>query len=412
MPFTESITSLTGTLDTIDESSYKSPDESSESVENENKEIERKPLTTLLSDIDLEAIEKTMKTEFGEFKEAYPWGGGYDEKELPRRKDTNESEYLLRGTLKLIDKIIDAVEKGDPYSTIIFLDKSARPGSYLYRVMVGMLQDKEYIPKDIELPDIKFMDVGKYGEEKKIKSEVTAEYVRETLPPDLIGPRVLIVDEFRDKGITLTNAFKEFREIYEKYVPNLKVDTAYHFNENKLSTFWYHDSRYISGVRDAEIGGNLKGIDDAISNNDNNLLHNFIRTSEKVEPGGYTSKIEEQVDLNTSLEELDMLKKLAISIPSREIYARLFNFHNDEEITIDEAKKLIEHNFPTVDLDEISKSIAYAMGTKIKVDPKNLYDYFRYAGGRFAAPYLGSKENINRFRHMLDRLVELAGERI
>jgi len=63
-------------------------------------------------------------------------------------------------------------------------------------------------------------------------------------------------------------------------------------------------------------------------------------------------------------------------------------------------------------LDEISKSIAYAMGTKIKVDPKNLYDYFRYAGGRFAAPYLGSKENINRFRHMLDRLVELAGERI
>lgn len=389
MEIMETIESLTEENSEVQESDLEKPLNSPEG-----------PISKLLDDDDLEVIEDKMNFSFRRC------GWGHYTGEFARFVD-NESEYLLKGTLRLIDKVVVQAENGEPYDTIFFLDKSARPGAYLYKEMVNVLRDKGYISEDLKLPEIKFMDVGKVREERKIKSDVTAGYMREKVKPEVLGHRVLIVDEFKDRGTTLSNAVDEFKDMYEDLIPDLYVDKVYQFNESGVATFWYRDSRSKSLVQDADITENLGGIDKAIKTGDESYLTNFKRG---VYDRGGTKIGTEVVDLQTSLEELELLRSLASKV-SRGVYIKLFDKSLDG-CSLSDLEKIISESSPLVDVPEVKDELKAVLNSKIKVVFGSLYDYFEYAGGRLAAPYQGDRESGLKLREMLKELSNLFAERI
>ncbi|MBP7786012.1 hypothetical protein KA062_02015 [Patescibacteria group bacterium] len=355
-------------------------------------------LESILSNEDYKIIESKMDEEFGRF------GWGEYSRDFAR-PEINESEYLIKGTLRLIQKVMDA---DPPYDSIVFLDKSARPGAQIYRMMIAMLKDKGFIKQDIDFPEIKFMDVGKQNEDKKIKSDYTKEMFRNIVKPEYIGSNILIVDEFKDTGVTLSGAATELKSIFEGYSEKpLKIDTYYQFSESSgIAPFYYRDSYKLSGVRDAEMSFYLRGIDRALDENDENILRNY-----RVETVIDGIRRVEYVDLNTSLDELEALKTLAEKVHTREIYCRLFNWHNDGNISLDEAKKIIQSKLPNLDVNEIEDELKVVLQTKIRVQPESLFDYFRCAGGRLAAPVIDKRQFII-FRKMLNRLLQNVEERL
>ena len=371
------------------------------SVENVSENDKKSSFESLLHDSDYRIIESDMDKEYGKFG----WGeysGDF------ARPEINESEYLLKGTLRLVQKVVDANSQGTPYDTVFFLDKSARPGAYIYRKIIDVLQDKGYLSEETKLPEIRFMDVGKVGEERKIKSEETARMFREKFSADNLGNKILIVDEFRDTGATLTNALQEFEEIYKKNPEHIfELDSAYQFNENKIAPFWYRDSGIVSLVRDALITENLRGIDLAVEKNDDSYLKNFERVTKDKDGNVIESTV---VNLGTNLEEIEMLRGLASKI-DRKTYIKLFDSSFDNH-SMKELEAILRSSIPTIELSDVKNELNAVLNSKIKVMPGSLYDYFEYAGGRLAAPYRENRSSGLRFREMLSTLVKLFEEKL
>ena len=111
------------------------------------------------------------------------------------------------------------------------LDKSARPGAYLYREMISMLKEKGIIEGELALPEVKFMDIGKREEGSKVKSDFTASVLREKIKPENLGKRVLVVDEFEDTGATLRNALTEITDVYSSETQDFEVEGTYQYNQ-------------------------------------------------------------------------------------------------------------------------------------------------------------------------------------
>lgn len=371
------------------------------SVENVSENDKKLSFESLLNENDYKIIESDMDKEYGRF------GWGYYSGDFAR-PEINESEYIIKGTLRLVQKVVEADSQGNPYDTIFFLDKSARPGAYIYRKIIDVLQDRGYISQDSKLPEIRFMDVGKVGEERKIKSEETARMFREKFSTANLGNKILIVDEFRDTGATLSNALKEFKEIYKDSPEHVfEVDTVYQFNENKIAPFWYRDSSTVSLVRDALITDNLRGVDLAVEKNDDSYLKNFERvTKDKV--GNVIERT--VVDLGTNLEEIELLRGLASKI-DRKTYIKLFDSSLDNH-SMTELEAILRSSIPTIELSDVKNELNAVLNSKIKVMPGSLYDYFEYAGGRLAAPYRENRSSGLRFREMLSTLVKLFEEKL
>ena len=76
----------------------------------------------------------------------------------------------------------------------------------------------------------------------------------------------------------------------------------------------------------------------------------------------------------------------------------------------DEAK-IIQSKLPNLDVNEIEDELKVVLQTKIRVQPESLFDYFRCAGGRLAAPVIDKRQFII-FRKMLNRLLQNVEERL
>lgn len=350
----------------------------------------------LLSESDLDSIEKSMKEKF----DKDDWG--FYSGDFARFVE-NESAYLVNGTFRLMEKVVNSSIEGDPFTSVIFLDKSARPGSYLYRKMADLLTDKGFIPKDLVLPEVKFMDVGKTKEGNKVKSLVTAEFMRESLKPEFLGNHILIVDEFKDTGATLANGVEEFKDIYREYIPDLRVDSIYHFNVDQVAPFWYRDSSTKSLVSDALsiATENLRKLDQA------------LQTIEHTDAGldGSSKLVEDGLrGINTSYQEVKLLKNLSGRV-SRDIFVEMFEIAQDgggEE----RINKLIKETSPSLAVSSLEDEISAVANSKILIRPEDLYSYFKYAGGRLAAPYRGDRHEATSLREMMSTLVHLVADKI
>lgn len=246
------------------------------------------------------SLETTSPQDSGDFE--YQLLTGHDRTNKSHKTDHQLRMEYLNLTDKLIYRIIQGHEVTDPntgekshepYDTLIFLDKSARPVAWLLKAMWDKLAiDQDGLKHSI--PDIRFlnidreqwvnkvdpngsgiMDIRAIDEsiiwslrsifvEPKHKDKVTGPYL-ETAPSALDNSNVMVIDEVRSSGKTLDIAKKFLRRAF----PSARVDGTYWMGsivEKRIKTgarsystatgnadlpVWYNeDSVYGRGVGD------------------------------------------------------------------------------------------------------------------------------------------------------------------
>ncbi len=143
---------------------------------------------------------------------------------------------LVDGVANLCNYIINCQNQGDPVDTLVFLDRSARPGAYLFRLVWNELSQTHKIPTSVKRPRIKFMNLGKDGFNLRYNEVFSENYENSThisllhslfaqLYPreDFNDKKVLIVDESFESGDTAKLAMKLISEVFRASVSGLAL---------------------------------------------------------------------------------------------------------------------------------------------------------------------------------------------
>jgi len=306
---------------------------------------------------------------------------------MTREADINETAYMLPGTLRLISQIVNVADTKNPYDSIVFLDKSARPSAYLFLLLVKKMKESHLIEQGIQFPKIKFMDIGKTDDPWKFDSPEAASLMREKLPPKEIAPkgetsRVLIVDEFMDTGKTLKNAVRVFKDTY-----GVDAEGTYQFDAKK-GPFWYRNN-------------NKKLVEDA---NINEYVRNFLSLPlEELRRQGY------------NIQDLESFKYLSNKLPKPAFtdiyYKRIDDISKNIETTSENLNSILKQSGiePT---KEMLTHISVIAKTNIRILPEGIYDYYKTAGGRFAVAERGDRKRSFELRKMIERVSSLVVERM
>jgi hypothetical protein len=338
-------------------------------------------LAEALTEKDLTIIEKDMREEFPQ-----NWGFNDDLGEgLDRPINLDETNYMIPGTLALIDKIESAIKEGNPYDTIFFLDKSARPAYYLFNVLQRELDNRGLLSREHleNKPQIKFLDIGKTNDPWKYSSETINEMLYKKLPIETVAPRgkasrVMIVDEFKDTGVTLNSAIMELEDLY-----GIEAEGYYQFKP-KFGPFWYRNPSY-NLLEDAKISEQVK------------KLFSDPITEERI------AQIEIFQDLANSLDRQDFVT----IVESRLLDQEKGITHSNTGQLIEKLQKEGQDICKTELLEQLDK----LANMRVTVSPESLYDLFATSGGKFSKARRGDRTEAFLLREMMEKLaVKVADE--
>lgn len=100
---------------------------------------------------------------------------------------------LANGTIRLINFIIlETIKAGRNIDTLIFLDKSARPGAFLFSQTWNELSKRSLIPSEVKKPTIKFLNYSAY-DFRNIRS--SAKKLLKMYFKGRLGSNIIVVDE-------------------------------------------------------------------------------------------------------------------------------------------------------------------------------------------------------------------------
>jgi len=158
---------------------------------------------------------------------------------------------IVPGVVNLINRVLlsydsnadsDTDSKSKPIKTLLFLDRSARPASFLFRVVWDELKKQGKIATDVEKPRIRFINAG-LGESYKHNSTRSLTLLREVFSKrEMNDGSVLAVDEFVSSGGSVRRASRTMYDLYGITVPAV----ANFVNLPK----WYDQPKYVKGVED------------------------------------------------------------------------------------------------------------------------------------------------------------------
>lgn len=118
---------------------------------------------------------------------------------------------LIGGTLNLVNTVIDQHQREEPIDTLLFLDKSARSGAFLYRQMWSELRKRGEIPDGVLIPDIRFMNI----ESERDLHEFPEAILRRKYRGEAFEQRrVVVVDESVEHGKTLRTGLKVLEDVF------------------------------------------------------------------------------------------------------------------------------------------------------------------------------------------------------
>lgn len=100
---------------------------------------------------------------------------------------------LAEGTIRLINFIIyETIQGGRNIDTLIFLDKSARPGAYLFSQTWNELSQRSLIPDGVKKPAIKFLNYSTYD---FVNIRSSAKKLLKMYFKGKLGSNIIVVDE-------------------------------------------------------------------------------------------------------------------------------------------------------------------------------------------------------------------------
>lgn len=167
---------------------------------------------------------------------------------------SNDSvELLLEGTINMVNKIIEKSVCGHKVDVLFFLDKSARNGAYLLRTFWSELNSRGEIPKGVDLPEIRFLNVGGQNHTDKNKSEAALTLLGLCFQEnDLKNKKVVLVDDHIVTGTSIKLGMKIMKTVFG-------IDNIEGWENFPDTPSWYDDfdldfrpARGCKGVRDFE----------------------------------------------------------------------------------------------------------------------------------------------------------------
>lgn len=138
---------------------------------------------------------------------------------------------IISGTVNLINYILQRVAT-QPVTTLLFLDKSAREGAHVFRVLWDELRRNGKID-DIDRPNIRFVNIGREDDGKYSSYAAARLFSAQYRDIDFQDDGVLIVDEIIETGASANKtmshilstfgsqsvAIAQFAEIPDFYIP-------------------------------------------------------------------------------------------------------------------------------------------------------------------------------------------------
>ncbi len=283
---------------------------------------------------------------------------------------------LVTATTQLVNKVLEESLTGDPITSLVFLDKSARNGAFLFYTMWDGLQQRGEIPQGVARPDIRYMNVGRFHDEKHSSQGPVALFKDQfTLIPEGMSPHVLVVDEYIESGGTARRAQKLLMDAF-----GIKADAISMFSTVPI---WYGTSDIgLLGVKDpkhedfwstTELGKSLSGLPAKTLLSAKHILDRFDGT-------GF-----------------------------EEIFGTVYIKDKVERSSVDDIRKALEDKGLDVAVEDILEllSIAHTEGMGI-VNIYELVQYLESAGGYFAVPTSSEydRQNFIAYRTILKSIIQ------
>jgi hypoxanthine phosphoribosyltransferase len=157
---------------------------------------------------------------------------------------------IVEGMVRFITFLQVHEKAGEPYETLVFLDKSSRPGAFIFQQVLKLRTDLlENIPK------ILFVDIGR--SEPKDKNHIPLTDYPYKYQNLIDGKKICIVDEHTGSGVTLIKA----EQLFRKRIGYKPKDVASHVLF-KITPYWY-DRPELIGVANTILTTDEWSLDDS-----------------------------------------------------------------------------------------------------------------------------------------------------
>jgi len=152
---------------------------------------------------------------------------------------------LVEGTLNLINLIITRSQE-EPIDTLVFLDRSARPAQYLFRVLWDELKKTNKIPANQKRPAIRFINIGSVTRHSLTKPSEVEQFMQNTYrASDLHNRRVLVVDERTHSGGSVRRTMRLLNSVFEAQADGVSMFQTY------PSWYLYHSHKGVVDSSDS-----------------------------------------------------------------------------------------------------------------------------------------------------------------
>lgn len=148
-------------------------------------------------------------------------------------------DNLVEGTLNLINLIITRFQE-DPIDTLVFLDKSARPAQYLFRMLWSELKRTNKIPSNQKMPAIRFINIGPLTHRFLTKTDEIEKFLKTKYrSTDFEQRRVLVVDEKTHSGGSVRRTMRLLNSVFEAEAGGISMLRTY------PSWYLYHSHKGV-----------------------------------------------------------------------------------------------------------------------------------------------------------------------
>jgi len=127
--------------------------------------------------------------------------------------DASSVNNLISGTINLINTIIDRHHKEVPVNTLLFMDKSARNGYYVFNILWDAYSKLGKIPKMYK-PDIKFLNISQYDHSKNIYPGSLA-LLKNKLNQRNFSRNILVVDDSVLTGDSMRMTINTISDLFQ-----------------------------------------------------------------------------------------------------------------------------------------------------------------------------------------------------
>jgi hypothetical protein len=199
------------------------------------------------------------------------------------KKDMNQK--LIAGSLNLVNTVMKYQDSGHPLGALVFMDKSARNGGQMYRILWDEFSKTGAINSKYTRPNDRYINVGNDDPKSKLYSDATVSLLSAQYRKEDFGNRSLVVDEWMASGDSSGAAASILR-----YAAGVSFDRIEQFIDIPP---WQHT--LFAGVGDSDSDEDRQVLLLSINKLEPHQVEQLIRFKNSVDPDKFIETVDQIV---------------------------------------------------------------------------------------------------------------------